>query len=141
MGRQLSQKSPRLVYVVHPHVREQTAPDGTVIYRRFSCAGFVIEAYREVGIELVVTEEGRLPSVPLNTLLLAYPDLQAELQSPRLRRMCGLPGEGPWAVVLPGYVLHSLDRPESEIRGSPYLPREGDEFFPPRWQSPSQEDS
>jgi hypothetical protein len=79
----------RRQYVIAPHVDPVSAPDGTVIYHRSSCAGFVIEAY-------------------------------------------GIPGEGPWPVVLAGYVINALVRPEEEIRRVPHTARLGDEFFPSR---------
>ena len=43
-----------------------------------------------------------------------------------------IPGDGPWPVVLAGYVLNSLNRDEDEIRSAPYNATAGDEFFPPR---------
>ena len=100
----------RSQYVVAPHVREEKADDGTTKYRRFSCAGFVIEAYREAAINLLMTEAAELPDVGLNTLLQQYPDHARALLLPPMRKKAGLEGEGPWRVVLAGYVLNSLDR-------------------------------
>jgi len=114
-------------YVIHPHVRE---PDADVPCRRFSCAGFVIEAYRDAGIELLVTEPARLPRVTLDTLANAYPDQAHRLRKPAVRSLFGLEGDGPWPAVLAGYVLNALDRTVHQIRGGPYLPAAGDEFFP-----------
>jgi hypothetical protein len=133
---QANRAGKRQQYVVHPHCAPVTADDGTVIYQRFSCGGFVLEAYRFVGIDLVVTEEGTLPAVAIDILRLAYPDQQRVLDSPRLREALGLTGTGPWPILLAGYVLHSLRRPEAEIRGSPYQPRLGDEYFPARPPQP-----
>lgn len=117
----------RKQYVIHPHVRE---PDEDVPCRRFSCAGFVIEAYREAGIDLVVTESAPLPHVTLETLLDAYPDQADRLRDPAKRIPFGLKGDPPWPVVLAGYVLNSLNRTTDEIRTGPYTPALGDEFFP-----------
>ena len=114
-------------YVIHPHVRE---PDAEVPCRRFSCAGFVIEAYRDADLDLVVTEPARLPSADLDTLTNAYSDLAGVLRSPARRSRFGLEGDGPWPVVLAGYVMNALNRTIEEIRDGPYTPASGDEYFP-----------
>ena len=114
-------------YVIHPHVRE---PDADVPCRRFSCAGFVIEAYRDAGIELLVTEPATLPGVTLDTLANAYADQAPRLRKPAVRSSLGLEGDGPWPAVLAGYVLNALNRTVDEIRSRPYTPASGDEFFP-----------
>lgn len=120
-------------YVIRPHVKPRCEADGTVLYYRFNCAGFVIEAYRYAGIVLLLTEEENLPSVPLAVLLAAYPDQKDWLESERLRERINLPGDGPWPVVLAGYVVNALARPEREIReGATYRAAVGDEYFPPR---------
>ena len=119
----------RQQYVVHPHVKPWTAKDGTVLWLRFSCVGLVIESYREADIVLV-TEEG-LESVGPDLLDAAYPRL-APIQklSPSVRTSLGIPGDGPWTVMLPGYVLHAQDRNEEDIRRTPYKPKGGDARFP-----------
>lgn len=131
----------RRQYVIAPHIVPIRAPDGTVIYHRFSCAGFVIEAYREIEIHLLRTDADSLPAVSLETLVRQYPDLEGLLQNPRVREAYGIPGEGPWPVVLAGYVIHALDRAEVEIRGVPYTARAGDEFFPSSRAHPAREPS
>jgi hypothetical protein len=121
-------------YVVLPHHAPVIRPqDGSVVYRRFSCGGFVLEAYRFAGIDLIDTNEASLPPVGLDVLRQSYADEQQlrVLGTPRLReRFLGLAGDGPWPIVLPGYLLNSLVRTEAEIRAGPYRPRPGDEFFP-----------
>lgn len=121
----------RRQYVIAPHVHPVTAPDGTVIYHRYSCAGFVIESYRETEIHLLRIDAEGLPAVSLETLLRQYPDLESLLQNPKVREAYGIPGEGPWPVVLAGYVINAMNRAEEEIRNSPHSARIGDEFFPP----------
>ncbi len=123
-------------YVIHPHVRE---PDAAVPCRRFSCAGFVIEAYGYANLRLVVTEPARLPSVDLETLAHAYPDQARRLRKPALRLLFGLEGDGPWRVVLAGYVINAFNRTIEEIRDGPYTPVSGDEYFPARRSSPQEE--
>jgi hypothetical protein len=122
----------RQQYVVLPHCRPEKGDDGTVLYHRYSCGGFVIEAYRFVGIDLIATDAASLPAVGLDVLRLAYPDQQRALDNPRLREALGLDGSGPWPIVLPGYLLNSLRRTEGEIRNGPYRPQPGDEYFPAR---------
>jgi len=119
-------------YVVRPHAVLERAGDGTVVFQQYSCAGFVIELFREVEIDLLATDEARLPPVTLQTLLVAYPDQARALQLPRARQAVGLDGDGPWPVVLVGYLFNALARREDEIRAGPYPPAPGDECFPPR---------
>ena len=65
-------------YIIMPHCRE---PDASCSIRRFNCAGFVIEAYRNAGIDLVTTRVEALPDVPLQILLQAYPAFAKILQN------------------------------------------------------------
>jgi hypothetical protein len=134
---QANRAASRQQYIVLPHCRSVESDDGTVIYHRYSCGGFVIEAYRFVGIDLIDTGEATLPAVGLETLRLAYPDLQANLDNPRRRVVIGLAGDGPWPIVLAGYLLNSLNRTEAEIRNDPYRPQRGDEYFPAHPPVPS----
>jgi len=119
-------------YVICPHVKEISREDDTAAYLRFSCAGFVIEAYREADIDLLWTDLAHLPLVGLEVLKAQYPEFAGMLERPRIRDEFGVGGDGPWPVVLAGYVLNALDRSETEIRSTPYRATEGDEFFPPR---------
>ncbi len=92
----------------------------------------VIEAYREVEIDLLQTDPETLPSVSLESLARQYPALATLLQRPQVREAYGIPGEGPWSVVLAGYVMNALVRTAEVIRRQPYKAESGDEFFPPR---------
>lgn len=129
---QAAQVSDLRQYVVVPHVDELRREDQTIVCRRFSCAGFVIEAYREAKIDLLATDTMTLPPVSLDTIRAQYPDLAPRLDNRRLRAVLGIAGDGPWSVVLAGYVLNSLDRLDAAIRTTPYRAMAGDEFFPPR---------
>jgi len=119
-------------YVICPHVKEVRREDQTVVYRRFSCVGFVLEAYREAQIDLLRTNVALLPLVGLDALKVQYPVFAPLLNSPRVRAEFGIGGDGPWPVVLAGYVINALDRPETAIRSTPYRATAGDEFFPTR---------
>jgi len=96
-------------------------------YRRFSCAGFVLDAHRQVEINLLLVDEEALqalPEVDEQMLVLAYPDANRR----RLHRL-GVPGNGPWRIILAGYVFHALDRTSQQIRDRPYQAKPGDERF------------
>ena len=122
---------PSQQYVVVPHVKPWCAKDGTTLWLRFSCAGLVIESYREAGIDLVDHSENSLPPVTPETLDEAYPDFDPVREMrPDRRESLGLPGDGPWRVVLAGYVLHALNRAIQDIRNEPYRPSCGDATFP-----------
>jgi len=113
-------------YVIDPPWRDEIDPNtGVRRYRRFSCAGFVLDAHNQVGIPLLVIDKEKLPEVNEATLELAYPDHRFR----RLREELGLPGHGPWRIVLAGYVLHALNRTSEEIRRKPYQAHAGDESF------------
>ena len=120
-------------YAVLPHCVCVTDENGMVVARKYSCGGFVLEAYRFAGIDLLDTEGTSLPPVSLEILHQAYShELQRHvLDTPRLReRFLGLTGDGPWPIVLPGYLLNALSRIETEIRAGTYRARPGDEYFP-----------
>jgi hypothetical protein len=122
-------------YVIRPSVKP---PDGDHPYYRYSCAGFVIEAYGWAGIDLIATSEQDLPKVSLDKLKEAYPFFAAKLDDPAERTNYGLDELGPaeiadgWPVVLAGYVINALCPNADDIRRAPYKPRVGDEFFPSR---------
>lgn len=71
-------------------------------------------------------DKEELPEVSRETLEAAYSEV---FRSPDLLNRFGLQGDGPWRVVLAGYVLHALDRSSDEIRTEPYLAQSGDELF------------
>ena len=101
-------------YVISPHVMEAKSRDGTVVCRRYNCAGFVAEAYLSVDIEFIQTAPSSLPHVGLSTLAIQYPDQVKLLENPQIRERFGIPGEGPWPVMLAGYVVNALARPEAD---------------------------
>lgn len=117
-------------YIIDPPAK---GPDPDKPYWRFSCAGFVIQAYLEAGIQLLVRDRSRLPKIPLEVLKQAYPaSLASRLDNAGERAKYGLSDEGKkgWPVILAGYVINSLARDASVIQTTPYQPVRGDEFFP-----------
>jgi hypothetical protein len=92
-----------LTYSARPAVTSLRAENGTILYYRFSCVGLVQHCYeRALGTPLV--DEASLPLVPLSELIAIWPIASNE----RLRAALGLPGAGPWDVLLPGYVFHAV---------------------------------
>jgi len=123
-------------YIVKPHADWYRAPEtGRRLYRRFSCAGFVLECYRYINVDLVCTDDSDVPDVDLATLVNAYPEMEREEVLARLgltRNDLGIPGGGPWRIVLAGYVFHALDRvTEEDPRPAAYSPDSvADAHFP-----------
>jgi hypothetical protein len=81
---------------------------GRQIGWRFSCAGFVFCAYQAAGITLL--DEVSIPPVPYATVRDGWIHL-AKGRDDILRAVlekCGISGPGPWAVMLPGYIVHAL---------------------------------
>lgn len=115
----------RRQYVIDPPWEDVPDPNtGVRRYRRYSCAGFVLDAHRQVDIELLDRRSASLPEVAAETIQVSYPGLRTN----RLAEF-GLRGNGPWRIVLAGYVLHSLNRTTEEIRQRPYEAQVGDECF------------
>jgi len=110
-------------YVINPAYE---MPTDEVARWRFSCAGFVLRAYEVAKIVLL---DHTIPEVTLGTLKKAYPEQADDLDRPNIRRRLGIGGDGPWPVVLPGYILNSLKRTPAEIASAPYSPQVGDEYF------------
>lgn len=112
-------------YIIHPHWKDECDPNtGVRRYRRYSCVGFVFDSHLQVDIELLQIDEGSLPDVYPHTIKSAY-----GLKPGSLLAKFGLEGNGPWKVMLAGYVLHALNRPTYQIRQEPYRAGEGDGQF------------
>lgn len=106
-------------YVVNPPMRWARAENTVRTYRQFSCVGFVLEGYRSIGINLINDgDPSQLPEVDLDTLLQIYPFAKYT----RNREMFGIPGNGPWRILLAGYLFHAVDGEPHERRW-PYLPK------------------
>ena len=83
------------------------------------------------------TEEQNLPDVDFGMLLKAYPEVEREEVLKRLtegltRDDLGIPGDGPWRIVLAGYVFHALDEIKAaDLRSRTHTPKSVDEaYFP-----------
>ena len=106
-------------YAACPHFFWKLDEAGMPQYRRFSCTGLVIECYLSVDIRLLNINQ--LPQVDTGTLAPVYGEIVKD-QRLRERLKIGLDGNGPWPVLLPGYLFHSLKRSNSEIKGDPHSP-------------------
>jgi hypothetical protein len=120
-------QEPRAQYRIQPPYSRPNK-GSTVI--RYSCVGFVMLAYKKARIELV---SGPRPLKTIEQLKQLYPFASSLLDDADEREYMGLGNGDRWPVMLVGYVLHAMDRPPGEISGEdakPYLPKEGDEYFP-----------
>ena len=111
-----------------PHAKPFTEEDGRYARMRFSCAGFVLEAYRKARIRFL--DSKALPPVDKEIIRSCYP-LQIRLMedgkiSPE---DLGLEGAGPWPVLLCGYLFHALNRDAGTVRSGPYVPSIADSRF------------
>jgi len=123
---QLIQVAPQM-YCVHPHASPLYEDDGRYARTRFSCAGFVYEAYKKARIKLL--DVNALPMVDEAVLALAYPETRL-MESGRIRPdALGLGGSGPWPVLLCGYLIHALNRDADIIRNEPYTPTIAHRYF------------
>lgn len=106
-------------YVIRPPQHVEVDPiTSRVKHQRYSCAGFVMACYQFADIELVDTDENHLPQVSFKILGEHNPYVHRLSESQRAD--FGIPGDGPWPIVLAGYVVRSFDRPDNEIRSAPY---------------------
>jgi hypothetical protein len=115
------------VYCIAPHAAPLYEADGRYARMRFSCAGFVFEAYKRASIQLL--DEDRLPAIGLDQIKQAYADVAAILDRPVFRESMGLAGSGPWPVMLCGYLFHSLARDAAAIRARSFIAVAGDDLF------------
>ncbi len=95
-------------------------------YRRYSCAGFVLDAYSQVEVSLLAIDVDARPGVPGETIEAVYPGILNHLG--RLNRS-EIQDNGSWRIVVAGYVLRALDRSREDILEGPYVAKEGDELF------------
>ncbi len=124
---QLIKAAPQM-YCVHPHTSPFYEDDGRYTRMRFSCAGFVFEAYKKARIKLLDSND--LPMVDIAVIRLAYPGQVRLIESGRTSlETLGLEGDGPWPVLLCGYLFHALNRDANVIRKEPYAPSIADRCF------------
>jgi hypothetical protein len=112
-------------YIAHPPIHEERCPvTGRLKNLWLSCAGFVIYLYEKSKVVkklLVPYSKQFFPTVDLDTIHAAGFRLPSKIMS-----HIGLSGDGPWPVVMPGYVVNAFNRKDEDIRNIPYFPREED---------------
>jgi hypothetical protein len=124
------------MYSIFPHAAPAEEMDGRYSRMRFSCSGFVFEAYRWARIQLL--DPSTLPPVNMDTIKAAYPDQSQLMERERVSpEDLGLRGAGPWPVLLCGYLFNSLQRTANAIRADVYEVRAGDECFPRHGPQPA----
>ena len=126
-GRSLLDVLPR-IYCVCPHASPIYEDDGRYARMRFSCAGFVFEAYRKARITLV--DLNALPMVEIEAIRPGYAREMALIERRKVSaEELGLFGDGPWQVLLCGYLFHAPNRDSDAIRREPYSPNIADRYF------------
>ena len=116
---QLIEAAPQM-YCVLPHASPLQENDGRYARTRFSCAGFVLEAYKRARIKLL--DLNGVPTVDMAIIAAAYPQIRF-IESGRISaEALGLGGNGPWPVLLCGYLFHALNREADVIRQEAYTP-------------------
>jgi hypothetical protein len=119
------------IYCIYPHADPLREDDGRYVRMRFSCAGFVVEAYRFARIELI--DLANLPKIDMGVIDATYPMLSPILRNGTITaNSLGLGGDGPWPVLLCGYLFHALDRNADAIRAGPATPLPEHRYFPSR---------
>lgn len=109
------------IYCILPHAKPFYEDDGRYTRTRFSCAGFVFEAYKKARIKLL--DLNALPLVDMAVISLCYPGQIRLMEDGRISpEDLGLEGDGPWPVLLCGYLFHALNRDGDAIRREPYIP-------------------
>jgi hypothetical protein len=116
------------VYCILPHAAPFYEEDGRYARMRFSCAGFVFEAYKKARIKLL--DPNALPLVDIAVIRLGYPNQVRLMENGRVSPGdLGLEGDGPWPVLLCGYLFHALNRDGDAVRREPYAPSVADRHF------------
>ena len=89
----------------------------------------MVEAYKKARISLLELEA--LPLVGLDEIRPCY---STEIQLMEHGRVSpdelGLQGDGPWQVLLCGYLFHALNRDAAALRCEPYSPIIANRYFP-----------
>ena len=86
---------------LRPHAKPFYEEDGRYARMRFSCAGFVLEAYKKARIKLL--DPNALPTVDIAVIRLCYPLQIRLMDNGRVSRDdLGLAGDGPWPCSFAG---------------------------------------
>jgi hypothetical protein len=116
------------MYIICPHAMPFYEEDGRYARMRFSCAGFVLEAYRKARVNLL--EPKALPPVDMAIIRVCYPTQIRLMEDGKISPDdLGLGGNGPWQVLLCGYLFHALNRDGVAARRGTYVPSADQRYF------------
>lgn len=115
------------MYCVLPHASPLSENDGRYARTRFSCSGFVLEACKRARIRLL--DLNALPMVDMAIIAGAYPQIRLLERGMTSAEDLGLRGDGPWPILLCGYLFHALNREADVIRQEMYTPDIMDRYF------------
>ncbi len=127
-------------YIIHPAILKGKISSSDIQKRtRFSCAGFVLACYR-VGLldekhimddnAVIKTGEDVLPKVDIEYICKAYPFIAKRIKNPEFRKDMGLSGDGPWPILLAGYILRAME--QGDLQARPYQPANKEEACFPK---------
>jgi len=114
-------------FIAHPPIKKEVDPiTGNLKSIWYSCAGFVLDCFESNAVKklLVSWDDPSFPKVHEGTIREVW-CRRLEL-TPQLKDTLGLLGDGPWPVVMPGYIMNAFKRRADEIRSEPFSPTEHD---------------
>lgn len=114
-------------FIADPPIKKEVDPiTGNLKSIWYSCAGFVLDCFENNVVKklLVSWDDPRFPKVHEDTIRGVWCG-RLEL-TPQLKDTLGLLGDGPWPVVMPGYIMNAFKRRADEIRSEPFSPTEHD---------------
>jgi hypothetical protein len=107
-------------YIIDPPFKEVDAEESGRTLWRFSCVGLILCCFENVSIHLLDWRSGKIPLPDEKAVRENY--FRLPLAFVKRRYPSLLDGPGPWRLVLPGYVFHSMSRDDASIRARPHLP-------------------
>jgi len=111
-------------YTIKDRETVRDPSDGSIKFTKFSCAGFVFWCYDACSI--VLLDRAHMPPLDVAAAAAAF-NLALEA-IPALAQRERLPPEGPWHLMLPGYLFRALAR-QTDVR-TPYIPTQADAHYP-----------
>jgi hypothetical protein len=119
-------------YVADPPFRIESDPVSRADKAHwYSCAGFVIACYESAPVHLLLIDRltPDFPKIDKDTVkeIFIPPGLTF---TEEIAKAINLLGDGPWPVVMPGYVIRAfLNRSDKVVRTVPYSPKRDDTRF------------
>lgn len=120
-------------YIIYPCFIVEDVPIKT---RRYSCAGFVIQAFKKMDFELIDLNDSSIPRYDLNGIIQRHPAGPLLRRNSSISNQYGLAPEGSsWPIIFPGYVVRAvlhwiLQKQAGDMSCELYHPQSGDEYLP-----------